>query len=66
MVEWSKDHVAAIGFLNFNFGLIGEILLNWRLGGALRWKVEDRRLGRVVSVMWKAGTSQVVAPACVG
>jgi hypothetical protein len=27
--------------------------------------VEDRRLGRLGSVIWKAGTSKVVAPACV-
>jgi hypothetical protein len=35
---------------------------NLRLGGALRWKVENRRLGRLGSVMYKAGTSKVVAP----
>jgi hypothetical protein len=34
-------------------------------GVALRWKVEDRLLGRSGSEMWKAGTSKVVAPACV-
>jgi hypothetical protein len=37
-----------------------------RLGGALRWKVEDRQLGRSERVMWQAGTFKVVAPACVG
>jgi hypothetical protein len=41
-------------------------MVNLRLGGALRWKAEDRRLGRVGSVMWKAGTSKVVTPARVG
>jgi hypothetical protein len=39
---------------------------NLRSGGALRWKVKDRWLGRLESEMWKAGTSKVVAPACVG
>jgi hypothetical protein len=37
-----------------------------RPGGALRWKVEDRQLGRLESVMWKVNTSKVVAPAYVG
>jgi hypothetical protein len=40
MVKWSKDHVAVIGSLKLNFGLIGGICVNWRPGGALRWKVE--------------------------
>jgi hypothetical protein len=40
MAEWSKDHWAAIGSLNSNFGLVGRTWLNWRLGGALRWKAE--------------------------
>jgi hypothetical protein len=39
---------------------------NLRLGGALRWKAEDHRLGRLESVMWQADSSKVVAPACVG
>jgi hypothetical protein len=40
MVEWSEDHVTVICSLNLNFGLVGRTLLNWRPGGALRWKVE--------------------------
>jgi hypothetical protein len=28
MVEWSEDHVAAIGSLNLNFGINGRIGLN--------------------------------------
>jgi hypothetical protein len=40
MAKWSKDHVATIGHLNLNFGLVGSTWLNWRPGGALRWKVE--------------------------
>jgi hypothetical protein len=32
--------VAAIGFLNLNLGFFGILWLNWRPGGALRWKVE--------------------------
>jgi hypothetical protein len=39
---------------------------NLRPGEALRWKVEDHRLGRPGSDMWKVGTSMVVAPASVG
>jgi hypothetical protein len=38
------------------------IFYNLRLGRALRWKVEDRRLGRSGSVMWQASTSKTVAP----
>jgi hypothetical protein len=32
---------------------------NLRPGGALRWKAEDRRLGRSGSVMWKAAPVSV-------
>jgi hypothetical protein len=38
-------------------------IVNPRLGGALRWKVEDRWLGRSGSVMCQAGTSKFVTPA---
>jgi hypothetical protein len=38
---------------------------NLRLGGTLRWKVEDHRLGRSGSVMWQVSTFNVVAPVCV-
>jgi hypothetical protein len=38
---------------------------NLRPGGALRWKAEDHRLERSRSVMWKAGTSKIVALSCV-
>jgi hypothetical protein len=37
-------------------------LFNWRADGALWWKAEDRRLGRAGRVMWKVGTSKVIAP----
>jgi hypothetical protein len=40
MADWSEDHVAAIGSLNSNFGLVGRTWLNWRPNGTLRWKVE--------------------------
>jgi hypothetical protein len=40
MVEWSEDHVAAIGPYTQHFGLVDRTWLNWRPGGALRWKVE--------------------------
>jgi hypothetical protein len=36
MVEWSKDHVAAIDSLNLNFGLVGRTWLNWRPSETLR------------------------------
>jgi hypothetical protein len=39
MVEWSKDHVVAIGSLKLNIlSLITETWLKWRPGGALRGK----------------------------
>ncbi len=39
MAEWSKDHVAAIGFLKTkNFGLLAKTRLKWRPGGAIRGK----------------------------
>jgi hypothetical protein len=41
-------------------------MINLRPDGALRWKAEDRQLGRSVSVMWKASTSKFVTPVCVG
>jgi hypothetical protein len=40
MADWSEDHVVAIGSLNLNFGTFGRAWLNWRLGGALSWKVD--------------------------
>jgi hypothetical protein len=40
MAEWSEDHEAAIGSLNFKFDLMDGSWLNWRLGGALQWKGE--------------------------
>jgi hypothetical protein len=49
MAEWSEDHVAAIGSLNSNFDLDGGTQLNWRPGGALRWKVK--------TVGWKRSRS---------
>jgi hypothetical protein len=41
------------------------VKVNQRPDRALRWKVEEHRLGRSGSVMWQAGTSKVVAPAWV-
>jgi hypothetical protein len=38
VAEWSKDHVAAIGFLNLNLWLMAGTWLKWRLGGATRGK----------------------------
>jgi hypothetical protein len=40
MAGCSEDHVAAIGSLNLNFGLIDDLWLTWRPDGSLRWKVE--------------------------
>jgi hypothetical protein len=66
MVEWSEDHVAAIGPLNLNLGICGRFWIIWRPGGALRWKGEDHRLGRSESGVWKASTFRAVAHACIG
>jgi hypothetical protein len=38
MVEWSKDHVAAIGPLNLKLWLIAGTWLIWRPGGVIRRK----------------------------
>jgi hypothetical protein len=63
MVEWLEDHVAAIGPLKkLNFILVVRLWSNWRSGGALRWKGEDRWLERWGSGMWKADTFNIVAP----
>jgi hypothetical protein len=40
MAEWSEDHVAAIGYFKLNSDLAGGLWLNWRPGGARRWKGE--------------------------
>jgi hypothetical protein len=40
VAEWSKDHMATIGSLNLNFGLMDDLWLNWRPNGALRSKVK--------------------------
>jgi hypothetical protein len=48
-----------------NFGLVVTTRLNWRPGGALRWKGETASWkGQGVS-MWQASTSKVVALTCV-
>jgi hypothetical protein len=53
-------------FQTQHFGLVVKTWLNWRPGGALRWKGEIAGWkGRGVGT-WQAGTSKVVAPACVG
>jgi hypothetical protein len=62
MTEWSKEHVADIGSLKTqHFGL----LVKMETGRGHKGKVgtagwEGRGVG-----MWQAGTSKVVAPACV-
>jgi hypothetical protein len=47
-------------FLNIELWFCWWNIVNWRPGGALKWKAVDCRLGRSGSVMWKAGTSTVV------
>jgi hypothetical protein len=37
-----------------------------RSGVTLRWKVDDCRLGRSGTVMWKVSNLKVVALGCVG
>jgi hypothetical protein len=39
VAAWSEDHVAAIWFLNSKLWFSSSCL-NWRSGGALRWKVK--------------------------
>jgi hypothetical protein len=49
------------------FSPVGNVEIdNLRSDEALRWKAEDCRLGRSGRGLWKAGTSKVVAPSCVG
>jgi hypothetical protein len=65
MAEWSKDHVAAIGSLNLNTLIFDKDVVKMETGRVHYGKVETtgwegRRVG-----MWQAGTSKVVAPACV-
>jgi hypothetical protein len=64
MAEWSKDHIATIGFLNSNCGLINGSWLKWRPGGPLGER-GDSWLERLGVGTWQTGTSKVVAPACV-
>jgi hypothetical protein len=62
MVECSEDHVTAICSLKLEPWNHWWNWFNWRPGGALRWKLDDHQLGRSGSVIWKVGTSKVVAP----
>jgi hypothetical protein len=66
MAEWLKDHVAAIGPLNSNCGLINGTWLKWRPGGATRGK--GRQLvGKVGEwVCGKLAPPRLYPPACVG
>jgi hypothetical protein len=40
MADWLEDHVVVIGSLNSTLCFMDRTWLNWRSGGALRWKVE--------------------------
>jgi hypothetical protein len=60
--KWSKDHESAIGASYHILPVAYVRLDNQRQGGTLRWKAKDRRFGRSVGVIWKAGASKVVAP----
>jgi hypothetical protein len=67
MAEWSEDHVAAIRpFKTSNSNLVDRFWINWRPDGALRWKRNDRRLGRSESGVWKVGTIKAISSAYVG
>jgi hypothetical protein len=66
MAKWLEDHVATIGPFKLNSGLVDRFSINWRLGGGLRWKGEDCRLGRSESGVWNADAFKTVAPTCVG
>jgi hypothetical protein len=51
----------------FLFSSVGNCwMFNLRSGGTLRWKAEDRQLGRSGIVMWKVDTSKILAPVYVG
>jgi hypothetical protein len=64
-IEWHGGHSAARCFTPKLLEAY-VVHVNLRPGGALWWRVEDHRLGRAGSVMWKAVTSKVVASAYVG
>jgi hypothetical protein len=66
MAEWLEDHMAAIGPFKTQLCLVVRLWLNWRSGGAHRWKWEDHRLGKSGSSVWKAGTFKAIASACDG
>jgi hypothetical protein len=40
MVEWSEDHMAAIDSFKLKLWFSWWIMVNWRPGGARRWKGE--------------------------
>jgi hypothetical protein len=49
MVEWSEDHMTAVGYFNTqHFGLVVGAWLNWRPGGALggKWRQLVGRVGK--------------------
>jgi hypothetical protein len=65
MAGWSKDHVAAIGFLNSTLWFSGWNLVKLETGQGPYVESGDSWLGRSGSGMWQADTSKVVAPAYV-
>jgi hypothetical protein len=50
MVEWSEDHVAAIGSLNLNLGLINGLWLARPLGG--KWRPLVGKVGEWCVKSW--------------
>jgi hypothetical protein len=70
MIAYGRSRVEALTreiyvcSLSRSFG--NDWMDNLRPGGALRWKVEDRQLGRSGSVLWQVSTSKVVAHVCIG
>jgi hypothetical protein len=47
MVEWSEDHMAAIGFLNSTLWFSSQNFVKLETGRGPLVKSEDRRLGKV-------------------
>jgi hypothetical protein len=63
MAEWSKDHVAAIGYLNLT--LVSWIIVKLETGRGPYVESADRRMEWSGSGLWKAGTFKALAPTCV-
>jgi hypothetical protein len=71
MIAYDKSRVEAptrkiYGLFHLFSSTGNSWVFNLRLGGTIRWKAEERWLGRSGSVLWQAVTSKIVVLACVG